>query len=121
MIVSDVCFEKAPAPSTLRISNPTIVTLTLSWDPGNPESCEFKEYRVMLRRRISKTEYAEFTPLACTGLTSINDNSCTPLLSYPDTEYRSLSQTHRHCACRSLARIEKIVQLCSRMRIVQTK
>ena len=33
MIVSDVCFEKAPAPSTLRVSNPTIVTLTLSPAP----------------------------------------------------------------------------------------
>ena len=37
---------------------------------------------------MSETEFAELTPLACTGLTSINDNSCTPLLSYPDTEYR---------------------------------
>ena len=46
---------------------------------------------MLLRRKISDTTFAEFTPLACTGLTSINDNSCTPLLSYPDTEYRSLS------------------------------
>merc|ERR1719482_2680820 len=58
----ETCIQRAPAPARLRISNPTSYSLTLSWDPGLEDSCEFSHYQVMVRAGM-----LEFTPAACIG------------------------------------------------------